>query len=488
MKSLPRLATAVLTVTAGTALCLPAGGAARAAPPDPAGGLRFDFGSETSPLADGHLRVAGSTGYDAQRGYGLDRPVGFRDRGAPDPLRQDFTVGTGYTFSVDLPAGDYHVTVISGDQSANNTTTVSAEGTARGTILSPAGRFNTLAAVITVTDGRLDLTFGRDGRVNAVHLVPVSRPTGLRVTGVTAVPTASVTLAWNPVTAAARYRLYRAPSADGPFTRLAEPATTTFTDHTAELGLSYVYAVSQVTGVGLESARSVTATATVRNPAVSPPGTPRGVALRSTTAQAVTLRWLPVPRALRYYVYRAQTAQGPFEKVATSTEPGYTDRTPPHRNYFYRVYAVSAGGLSAAGAVVRSPATHRPARQLERLDRGLLAVPTGAGILVSWRLLGTDPDTVAFHVYRDGRRISRAPVTGTTNLLDPGGTTTSGYAVATVSGGRESARSAVVRPLGGRSSGHRAATPGRWQHPGRSTVHVPRQRRQPRGPGRRRAL
>ncbi|HEX8627496.1 MAG TPA: hypothetical protein VF755_04925 [Catenuloplanes sp.] len=445
MNLLPRLATAVLTSTAGTMLCLPTGGAV-AALPDPAGGLRFDFGSATSPVAEGYLQVANTTGYDTGRGYGLDRVVAFRDRGAPDPLRRDFTVGPAYTFSVDLPAGDHHVTVISGDQSANSTTSVSAEGAPRGTILSPAGRFSSLRTVVTVTDGRLDLTFGRDGRVNAVEVVPLPRPTGLLVTGVTVTGRPAVALRWTPVAGAARYRVHRAASADGPFTAIAEPTTSGFTDHAAELGLSYVYAVSQVNGDGLESSRGDTVAATVRDPSVAPPGTPRGVALERTTARGTTLRWLPAAQALRYYVYRAEAAGGPFEKIATSEDRRYTDPTPPHRAFFYRVYAVATGGLSAAGPVVTSPVTHRPPRQQERLDRGLVAVPTGTGTLVSWRLLGTDPDGVTFHVYRDGRRVAGSPVTGATNLLDPAGGATSAYTVAAVVGGRETARSAAVRP------------------------------------------
>ena len=44
------------------------------------------------------------------------------------------------------------------------------------------------------------------------------------------------------------------------------------------------------------------------------------------------------------------------------------------------------------------------------------------GVYVGWRLLGLDEQDLAFHVYRDGVRVTSAPVTGSTNLLDPAGT------------------------------------------------------------------
>ena len=40
-------------------------------------------------------------------------------------------------------------------------------------------------------------------------------------------------------------------------------------------------------------------------------------------------------------------------------------------------------------------------RQMEKLGRGVVAVNQGEGkAFVSWRLLGTEPDSIAFNVYR----------------------------------------------------------------------------------------
>jgi rhamnogalacturonan endolyase len=58
-------------------------------------------------------------------------------------------------------------------------------------------------------------------------------------------------------------------------------------------------------------------------------------------------------------------------------------------------------------------------RQMEYLGRGLVAIVRPDGkVYLSWRLLGTDPDSIAFNVYRDGIRISDKPISTSTNFLD----------------------------------------------------------------------
>jgi rhamnogalacturonan endolyase len=76
---------------------------------------------------------------------------------------------------------------------------------------------------------------------------------------------------------------------------------------------------------------------------------------------------------------------------------------------------------------------HASPRQIEHLDRAALAVPAeGGGMLVSWRLLVTDPADVAFNVYRDGRKLNSKPITDSTNFHDAKGATTATYSVAVV--------------------------------------------------------
>lgn len=91
--------------------------------------------------------------------------------------------------------------------------------------------------------------------------------------------------------------------------------------------------------------------------------------------------------------------------------------------------------------------------QMERLNRGLVAVSTWEGIFITWRLLGQEAKGAGehgligadFYVYRDEETIAK--VTDSTNYLDKGGNSNSTYSVAAILDGVEQERSSAVRPL-----------------------------------------
>ena len=86
-----------------------------------------------------------------------------------------------------------------------------------------------------------------------------------------------------------------------------------------------------------------------------------------------------------------------------------------------------AFGVLAPGFVTGALAAPR---QMEKLDRGLVAAPAqGGGVLVSWRLLATDSPNVGFDVYRDGRKLNTAPITGSTNYADKSGVAGAKYSI-----------------------------------------------------------
>lgn len=83
-------------------------------------------------------------------------------------------------------------------------------------------------------------------------------------------------------------------------------------------------------------------------------------------------------------------------------------------------------------------------RQMERLDRGLVAVKVSGGVFLSWRLFGTDPSGTAFNLYRDGTKINSASISTATNYTDASGTASSKYAVRPVINGTEKAADKTV--------------------------------------------
>jgi len=64
-------------------------------------------------------------------------------------------------------------------------------------------------------------------------------------------------------------------------------------------------------------------------------------------------------------------------------------------------------------------------RQMENLTRGIVAVKQPGGVYIGWRLFGTDPESIAFNLYRfvgRGRpvKVNEKPIVETTNYIDHG--------------------------------------------------------------------
>lgn len=89
---------------------------------------KFDFGS--GKVQPGYTQVLPSTVYTPERGYGLlaGTEAKAENRSGKDVLRGDFiTSEKPFYFTVDVPEGNYKVTVTFGDTKGSSATTVKAE-------------------------------------------------------------------------------------------------------------------------------------------------------------------------------------------------------------------------------------------------------------------------------------------------------------------------------------------------------------------------
>jgi lysophospholipase L1-like esterase len=89
---------------------------------------RFDFGPGSA--REGWVKIGAGDQYSKERGFGFDADAAIEavDRGGPDPVAGDFcTSRHPFTFQVDLPEGNYRVTVTLGDLKGEAVATVKAE-------------------------------------------------------------------------------------------------------------------------------------------------------------------------------------------------------------------------------------------------------------------------------------------------------------------------------------------------------------------------
>lgn len=119
---------------------------------------RFDLGSGL--LAEGYEQLSPVMDYTPQRGYGWlgETELTAVSRGGDDALRRDLiTADNPFWFTVDVPEGNYRVTIVLGDHESTTRTTVKAES--RRLLLPRAttepGRFRTEAFTVNVRNTTL---------------------------------------------------------------------------------------------------------------------------------------------------------------------------------------------------------------------------------------------------------------------------------------------------------------------------------------------
>ncbi len=85
-------------------------------------------------------------------------------------------------------------------------------------------------------------------------------------------------------------------------------------------------------------------------------------------------------------------------------------------------------------------------RTTDKLDRGLVAVPSGSGAFVSWRIFGEEYYDTEYNLYRDGTKVNDKPLK-VSNYTDGAGKAGSKYQVAAVVRGVEQEKCEAVTRL-----------------------------------------
>ncbi len=454
-----------------------------------AAGQKFDFNYNNSPTMEGWTGVNQDQMYDATVGYGwITAPGNGRNRAGSgnadaSAMADDFCLGAG-EFAVDLPNGDYEVTVYACDLLPGTSTikpSYTAEGVSLGSI-STKQALGSTTNTVRVVDGQLNIVVGGTNQyINGMTITEILKsPSGL-VDTEHSVNGNQMTflIGFNGVDEAVSYNVYRKSTSDADFSVIKSFTVEEYAaDDLAcramiiDLGESYQYYMTCVTADGTESAPSntITVEGVLKGAAVAK--APQNVVCVSPVegatelAREITIQWdaaevdsaYPV---IKYIVYRSERAEDEkgfsgFEKIGETTETTYTDKDGVATNisYYYKVAALNAGGLGEQSAACKTPVTGKlVAGGLENYtDRAVVAINLAGndggevnvsatdangneltqGVYLSWRAFEADMNaknelTTTFTVYRNGEVI--ASNIAVTNLVDEGGSASDTYKV-----------------------------------------------------------
>ncbi len=228
---------------------------------------------------------------------------------------------------------------------------------------------------------------------------------------------------WTASSTATAYNVKRAATSGGPYTQIASPAGTSYSDSSLTNGTTYYYVVSATNSAG-ESANSTQVSVTPIAPTapVSIPATPSDLTATAGNAQA-SLIWSASSSATSYHVKRSTTSGGPYTQVASPASASYTDTSLSNgTTYYYVVSALDSAGESANSTQVSVvPAVPNPSLALcnltspafcDTFDEGPTSAPGREGDLDStkWSVAHLAPSDISGDAGAVANPVGTAPI------------------------------------------------------------------------------
>ena len=393
--------------------------------------------------------IGGDLGYG---GIGNSVAVKFdiyNDAGEGTDSTGMYTNGTGPTVPAVNMTGS-GVTLLSGDvmnvQLSYNGTTLTLTITDATTLASfTTGWAVNIPTTIGANTALVGFTGGTGGLTAIQDVLSWTYSTGLPTnapgapTNLTATAgSGQVGLSWSASTGATSYNLQRSTTSGGPYTTLASPTTTSYTDTGLTNGTTYYYVVAAV-NTGGQSANSSQVSAT---PQSAVPAAPTNLTATAGNGQ-VGLTWSASTGATSYNLQRSTTSGGPYTTIASPTTTSYTDTGVTNgTTYYYVGAAVNTAGQSANSSQVSA----NPQSAVPTAPTNLTATAGSGQIGLTW---SASTGATSYKVQRS--TTSGGPYTTiasptTTSYTDTGVTngTTYYYVVAAVNTAGQSANSSQV--------------------------------------------
>ncbi len=162
--------------------------------------------------------------------------------------------------------------------------------------------------------------------------------------------TGKVKISWEPIAGAAGYQVCRATSKSGTYSLLEEVTETTLVHTAAKAEKTYYYKVKAIH----EKTAANSAYSEIKSRACDLPQ-PAATATTLSSSGKIRVRWEKISGAEEYKVYRAESEDGEYKLMKTTTSTSYTNTSAEAgKTYFYKVRAISekTSAHSAYSAVV----------------------------------------------------------------------------------------------------------------------------------------
>ena len=235
-------------------------------------------------------------------------------------------------------------------------------------------------------DGELSPGFDRTG-VSAT----ISAPTNVKLVGAKAV-NGGIQVTWQQANGAVKYKVYRKDTANTDWKVIATVSSASYVDRTTKIGTKYTYTVRGVAADGKTLSPGFDRTGV--SATISAPTNVKLVGAKAVNG-GIQVTWQQANGAVKYKVYRKDTANTDWKVIATVSSASYVDRTTKiGTKYTYTVRGVAADGKTLSPGYDKTgvSATAAPAN----VTMGS-AKAVNSGIQVTWQRA---EDAAKYRVYR----------------------------------------------------------------------------------------
>lgn len=185
---------------------------------------------------------------------------------------------------------------------------------------------------------------GGASKLSSPHAVNVGESNNKGLVTVKEKSATTVSLTWDSVDNAKVYKVYRRDNEADNYKVIYEGESNTIVDLGLISDKTYHYAMTYIDNNNIESFKSseVTVKTDLEQSKV-----PTGLELRSHTNVEAVIAWEEVLEANTYSVYRSESEDGEYVKIADTEERSYVDGTiEPGKDYYYKVTSKNAFGES----------------------------------------------------------------------------------------------------------------------------------------------
>ena len=149
----------------------------------------------------------------------------------------------------------------------------------------------------------------------------------------------TIKIQWSKNQAATGYYIYRSTSKDGTYKRIGKTTKSSYTDKNLTYGKKYYYKVKPYN----DESKKINKTASYSKVVTGKTGLkyPNLYSVSRSYNDKIKVKWENVSGAKKYYVYRANSKNGTYKKIATTSKLYYNDKNVKlGKSYYYKVKAV----------------------------------------------------------------------------------------------------------------------------------------------------